>query len=298
MKKVFLSVVIPCYNSSRTVRESIASVFTEIENLYQDKKLTKIFDLEDTVSEIICCNDGSTDGTAEYLDGISNSEFGSGKSSFIEIKVMHLKNGGVASARNAGLNVCRGEYIAFNDSDDMWLKESLVKRLSVLIEEPNADLITACHERENHQLPKLAKAKSQVNLFYISLKDVLFKNYYSTPNSIMRRRVIDSGIRFKEGMCYSEEVYFFCQIAAKYKSLYLNEKMSRSIMNKERIGEYGLSGNLREMRKGELKSYKLAYRELGISHNQYVCACILSSFKYLAKIFSPEKRTSSGANLF
>lgn len=290
MKKVFLSVVIPFYNSGKTARESIASVFTEIENLYQDKKLTKIFSLEDTISEIICCNDGSVDGTAEYLDEISSFDFGSGKSSFIEIKVMHLKNGGAASARNAGLDVCRGAYIAFNDSDDMWIKDSLVKRLSILSEEPNADLITANHEYEVQGLPKLAKANSHVNLYYISLNDQLYKNYYTTQNSIMKRRIIDSGIRFKNGMRYSEEVYFFFQIVDRYKCIFLNERMSKSVTNKERFGESGLSGNLREMEKGELKSLKLAYKELGVPFTKYCGACIYSVLKYFRRILIVAKR--------
>lgn len=293
MKKVFLSVVIPFYNSNRTARESIASVFSEIENLYQDKKLVKTYFLEDTISEIICCNDGSTDGTAEYLDGISSADFGSGKSSFIEIKVMHLKNGGVASARNAGLDVCRGEFIAFNDSDDMWLKDSLVKRLSLLTEEPNADLITANHEKESQRIPRLAKASSHVNLFYISLKDEIFKNCYTTPNSIMKRRIIDDGIRFKDGMRYSEEIYFFNQIVSKYKCLFLNELMSKSIMNKERYGEASLSRNFSEMKKGEVKSLKLTYKELGISFSDYLAARIYSAIRYLKRVFSDAKRKAS-----
>ena len=123
MKKVFLSVVIPFYNSIETAKESVNSVVKEIENLYADRNLAKSFLLEDTVSEIICCNDGSTDGTANFLDGISYKDFGSGKSDFIQIKVMHLKNSGAASARNAGLRVCRsqsrvhqrGDYAAGRD---------------------------------------------------------------------------------------------------------------------------------------------------------------------------------------
>ncbi|MCQ2599971.1 MAG: glycosyltransferase [Treponema sp.] len=290
MKKVFLSVVIPFYNSNRTARESIASVFDEIENLYQDKNLAKIYSLEDTVSEIICCNDGSDDGTAEYLDGVSSADFGSGNCSFIEIKVMHLKNCGVASARNAGLDVCRGSFIAFNDSDDMWLKGSLVKRLSILTEEPNADLITANHEYDSQFIPKYAKAKSHVNLFYISLKDGLYKNCFIAQNSILKRRMIDDGVRFKDGMRYSEELYFIGKAAYKYKCLFLNEKMSKSIMKKERFGESGLSKNIRALKKGEARSLKLLYKELGISYGLYFGARVHSLFRYLKRAFIVAKR--------
>lgn len=292
MKKVFLSVVIPFYNSARTAREAIQSVFSEIENLYQDKKLVKFYSLDDTVSEIICCDDGSTDGTELYLDEISFRDFGAGESSFIEIKVMHLKNGGAASARNAGLRVCRGDFIAFNDSDDMWLKGSLAKRLSILSDEPHASLITANHERESQQLPKLNKANSYVNLFYITLNDELYKNYYTTQNSILRRQIIDSGIFFKEGMRYSEEVYFFCQIVSRFRCLFLNEKMSKSVLHKERFGESGLSGNLKAMEKGELTSLRLAHKELGVPYGKYLSAKIYSILKYFRRILIVALRKS------
>ena len=292
MKKVFLSVVIPFYNSIETAKESVNSVVKEIENLYADRNLAKPFLLEDTVSEIICCNDGSTDGTANFLDGISYKDFGSGKSDFIQIKVMHLKNSGAASARNAGLRVCRGQFIAFNDSDDKWLNGSLAKRLSILDAEPYAACITANHERDVQRIPKLSKSSTQVNLFYITLNDELFKNYYTTQNSILKRKVIDDGIFFKEGMCYSEEIYFFCQMASKYKCLFLNEKMSESILHKYRFGESGLSGNLFAMERGELKSFSLAHKELGVPFFKYIAACIYSVAKYFRRILIVKLRNS------
>ncbi|MGN0740557.1 MAG: glycosyltransferase family 2 protein [Treponema sp.] len=292
MEKVFLSVVIPFYNSIKTAKESVNSVVKEIENLYADKTLAKSFLLENTVSEIICCNDGSTDGTTKFLDGISYRDFGTGKSAFIQIKVMHLKNSGAASARNAGLRVCRGQFIAFNDSDDKWLNGSLAKRLSILNDEPNAVCITANHERDVQRIPKLNKSKTYVSLFYITLNDELFKNYYTTQNSILKRKVIDDGIFFKEGMCYSEEIYFFCQIANKYKCLFLNEKMSESILHKQRFGESGLSGNLFAMERGELKSLSLAHKELGVSFFRYAAACIYSVAKYFRRVFIVKLRNS------
>lgn len=298
MENVFLSVVIPFYNSIETAKKSIDSVVTEIEHLYAHKNLSAQFSLENTVSEIICCNDGSTDGTAEFLDKISCKDFGTGKSDFIQIKVLHLKNGGAASARNAGLKVCRGTFIAFNDSDDMWLSGSLEKRFSILAEEPDAVCITANHERDVQKIPKLKKSETRENLFYISLKNELFKNYYTTQNSIVRRNVVDEGIFFREGMRYSEEIYFFCQIAVKYKCLFLNEKMSQSILHKERFGESGLSGNLFAMELGELKSFSLARKELGVPFFLYAAACMYSIAKYFRRVlivqFRKKKRDSRG----
>lgn len=284
MQDVFLSVVIPFYNSAATAKRSIESVVIEIEKLYADQNFVQRFGLDHKVTEVICCNDGSTDGTAKFLDSISYKDFGSGKSSFIQIKVMHLKNGGAASARNKGLKYCRGEYIAFNDSDDVWLEGSLKRRLDILSDEPDAACITANHELESQRLPKLHKSDTHAHLFYITLRDEFFKNYYTTQNSILSRRVIDDGIYFKEGMRYSEEVYFFFQIVNRYKCLFLNEKMSKSILSKERFGQSGLSGNLWEMEKGEIKSLTLAFQEFKVSTGLFFTACIYSIAKYFRRV--------------
>lgn len=271
-------------NSAITARESIQSVFTELENLYENKSFAKTYALQDTVSEIICCNDGSTDGTAEFLDDIRNQDYGSGKCPFIEIKVMHLKADGLASAMNEGLKVSRGFFIAFNDGECMWLKGSLVQRLKVLSEEPNADLITASHNRDNQQIPDLFKAKSHVNLFYITLHDELFRNYFTIQNAVLKRKIIDNGISFREGSEGSEAIFFFFQIVDHYKCLYLNEKMSRTILSKEGYSSSVSKKKKKALERSEIKSIKYACRQSGVPFAKYLFARIYSLGKLL-KLF-------------
>jgi glycosyltransferase involved in cell wall biosynthesis len=88
-----ISVVIPTYNRARAVVEAVASV--------QAQTLAP--------SEIIVVDDGSTDGTAEALRQLK-----------APIRYVAKENGGVSSARNLGVRLAKGEWIAFLDSDDRW----------------------------------------------------------------------------------------------------------------------------------------------------------------------------------
>ena len=89
-----VSVIIPTYNRSSLVRESVASV------------LRQSF----TDFEVIVVDDGSTDDTSVLIKGISDSR----------IRYFYKENGGVATARNLGMAHAQGEYFAFLESDDIW----------------------------------------------------------------------------------------------------------------------------------------------------------------------------------
>jgi len=102
-----VSVIIPTYNRNAMVREAVASVLAQS---YRD-------------FELIVVDDGSTDGTAEDL----HSRFGA------SIRVMQQPRRGVAAARNQGVRVARGDYIAFLDSDDTWLPRKLERQMEFMV---------------------------------------------------------------------------------------------------------------------------------------------------------------------
>lgn len=91
-----ISVVLPIYNAADYVAEGIRSLV--------DQSLSDI--------EIICVDDGSSDGTADLLDALAETD--------ARIKVIHKENGGAGSARNAGLAAASGEYLSFLDIDDFF----------------------------------------------------------------------------------------------------------------------------------------------------------------------------------
>ena len=111
-----ISVVIPVYNAERHVRQTLESVLAQTFGDW----------------ECICVDDGSTDGSGAILD-----EYAANDSRF---RVIHQKNGGEGSARNAGMDVAQGDLIAFLDSDDTWHPESL-RLFSEARDKTGADVI-------------------------------------------------------------------------------------------------------------------------------------------------------------
>jgi len=100
-----ISIIIPTYNRLPLLKETLESVFSQINH---------------HPVEVIVVDDGSEDGTWEYLKELSN------KYSFLKI-FRHSQNLGVSSARNSGLKLAKGKYVFFLASDDLLLPRSLEK---------------------------------------------------------------------------------------------------------------------------------------------------------------------------
>ncbi|WP_369753182.1 glycosyltransferase family 2 protein [Flavobacterium sp. WC2409] len=118
VNKPVVSVIMPAYNASAYIQESINSVIAQ----------------KYTNWELIIIDDGSTDRTSEII--INNC------SQDLRIKYFHQENGKQGKARNLGLLHSRGKYIAFLDADDLWLAEKLDIQLEE-IKAKNVDLVFA-----------------------------------------------------------------------------------------------------------------------------------------------------------
>lgn len=106
-KPPFVSVIIPTYNRGHCIISAIESVQSQVYSNY----------------EIIVVDDGSVDDTKCILsEHIRNCH----------ITYIYQENKGVSAARNAGLRVAKGEWIAFLDSDDRWLPEKLLRQIEII----------------------------------------------------------------------------------------------------------------------------------------------------------------------
>ena len=114
-KEYGISVIIPCYNVGQYVEETLKSVLNQSFKNY----------------EIICLNDGSTDGTLEMLNKY--------QSLYPYIQVFTGENHGVAYQRNTGVQCAQGKYIYYMDSDDL-LKENCLETLYQYAEADNLDV--------------------------------------------------------------------------------------------------------------------------------------------------------------
>ena len=116
---------------------SIISVIVPVYKVeeYLDECLYSLVNQSYTSLEIILVDDGSPDQCPQMCDDWALKDE--------RIKVVHKPNGGLSDARNAGLDICTGEYIAFVDSDD-WIKPDMYRIMVDAIERENAD-ICACN---------------------------------------------------------------------------------------------------------------------------------------------------------
>ncbi|MBX3300747.1 MAG: glycosyltransferase family 2 protein [Nitrospira sp.] len=106
-----ISVVIPTYNRGRFIAKAIESVLRQ-----------SVMDLE-----VIVVDDGSTDETRTVLEEYSG-----------RIRYIYQENAGVSSARNAGIRLAQGEWVAFLDSDDEWTKDYLAIQVEQIVKFPAA----------------------------------------------------------------------------------------------------------------------------------------------------------------
>lgn len=258
---MLISIIIPVYNSEKTINRCVESVVASLALCTDDY-------------EIICVDDGSTDGSLSMLKELASQNE--------SIKVIHQDNAGAASARNRGLDMAQGEYIAFNDSDDEWCEAHASVLMEIFKKYPEVSCISANHDVEKQRVYGLKRTCEEI--YEVSLIAQQFKNYFSPPNSMIARKIIEFGVRFDPDMKGSEEVLFYNHILKNFRCLFINKMISRSILHKFRFGESGLSGNLREMEKGELYAIRDAHRNLGVPFCIYVFACIVSFAKYIRRI--------------
>jgi len=101
----FISVIIPTFNRAIQVQAALKSVLAQTYREF----------------EVIVVDDGSTDGTGEAIPTIISSQGTGGK----QIRYFFQPNQGQSAARNKGIDEARGEWVAFLDSDDVWLPEKL-----------------------------------------------------------------------------------------------------------------------------------------------------------------------------
>ena len=106
MPDIKISIIVPVYNSEKYLPETAQSI---LKQSFSD-------------FELILVDDGSKDGSGKICDQLAAKD--------TRIKVIHKTNGGICSARNAGLKEAAGEYIAFCDNDDIYLPSCISPALS------------------------------------------------------------------------------------------------------------------------------------------------------------------------
>lgn len=125
--KDLISIIVPIYNVSKYLDKCIESI---VEQTYKN-------------IEIILVDDGSTDGSDEICKRFTTQDS--------RVRYFHKENGGLVSARKAGLEVARGKYVGFVDGDD-YIENSMYERLLSLMISSDADFIHGGYMKNNESI--------------------------------------------------------------------------------------------------------------------------------------------------
>jgi len=185
-----VSVIVPVYNVEPYIRKCVDSILAQsYKNL-----------------EIILVDDGSSDNCGKICD-----EYVTNNSNII---VLHKENGGLSDARNVGLDIAKGEFICFVDSDD-WCEKEMLQIAFEAMERAKCDIISygAFYEYEENgkifrTLIKSTKYEQKINSFEESLPLVIKDNLAVTAwNKFYRKKVFEN-LRFPKGKLF-EDVWVF-----------------------------------------------------------------------------------------
>ena len=184
-----ISIIIPVYNSEKTISRCLDSILSQS---YLDW-------------EAICIDDGSGDNSGSILDEFQNIDN--------RFKIVHTQNCGVSSARNRGLELAKGEWVTFADSDD-WLEYTAFEEYLKAAKMYNSDVVRAGYIRhfddgrtETIRFDDDATF-TDVSSFFCSLER---KEHYSWLWTMIIRRECIGDIRFDEKINYLEDHIFSYQ---------------------------------------------------------------------------------------
>ena len=252
MERNTISIVIPAYNASKSIIRCVDSVFSQTY----------------PVKEVIVIDDGSLDDTYVKLKDYKEKH---------EIDILRIEkqiNNGPSVARNRGIALATGEWIAFLDADDYWLKEKLALQVRCLDHDPDLCVI-GCKSKIRRRQTYLVK---------VTFSKLLLKNYFVTSSVLVKRSILPMN-PFDANKHYSEDYKLWLELSYSNKCAVLSEALVVYADNENMFTRNSLSARMWKMEKGELDNYKYCLYKGYINRCAYFCLIPFSLFKYLIRLF-------------
>lgn len=185
-----LSIIIPVYNVEEYLARCLDSVLSQ----------------KEAVFEIILVNDGATDSSGDICEAYASRDS--------RIRLINKENGGLSSARNAGIECAVGEYLLFLDSDD-YIVPGVLCQIQEALQNNPCDVFVGCAKTVNEQGPVADKAKYAITPQRMSGKEYLkrldeqkISVSFCAQFMICRREFVEEyALRFQEGILHEDELW-------------------------------------------------------------------------------------------
>jgi glycosyltransferase involved in cell wall biosynthesis len=173
-----VSVIIPAFNSASWIREAVESVVRQ----------------SFPPHEIIVVDDGSTDSTADIL-----SQYGD------TVHYVRQKNCGVAAARNTGVALARGDFMAFLDADDVWHPRKLELQLRAIANRPEIGLIGTDRFAWPAATMPVCSERDILQLRLVDRGQLAVRNCFTASSVMLRRQAVEKIGYFDTALCGPED---------------------------------------------------------------------------------------------
>ncbi len=199
----FFSVIIPVYNTEKYLNQCVTSILTQT--------------FEDL--QVILVDDGSTDNSPKICDELAAKD--------PRVSVVHKQNGGLSSARNAGIRASKGEYVMFLDSDDYFTSNACALKLYTELKNDPCDVLLfkslKYYEEKDSYVDyygdydlKYFQKRDPNEVFYYMVKE--HKQFACACNRAIKRDIFSNGDLFFEEGVTAEDIEWSVKLFKKIKS--------------------------------------------------------------------------------
>lgn len=282
-----VSVIIPVYKVEKYLDKCVESV---VNQTYKNL-------------EIILVDDGSPDACPAMCDNWAQRDS--------RIKVIHKQNGGLSSARNAGLDVCTGEYVGFVDSDD-WIEPDMYEYLLNICADNGADVARCAFVIETENSDNAAHLQGDSELSVLRGDELIVElvngdyNEGIMCNKLYKRKLFDS-VRFKEGITiedclanyyiYRQQVTLVSSYAVKYHYLQRGDSITGTAFSEKSFDILKVHGEIMNSEVDNPNTFKHCLKTYVRYNIIYLRTCIAYEKKFYRDDMRNEVKKYSSAIL-
>lgn len=246
-----ISIIIPVYNGEKTIQETIESV---LQQTFKD-------------FEILLINDGSHDSTLEVINNIKEER----------LRVFSYSNAGVSTSRNRGLDLAKGEFIAFLDADDLWTPDKLETQLKALQDNSQAAVAYSWSDWIDES-GQFLRSGGHISVNGKVFEQLLVRDFIeSGSNPLIRKQALDDVGEFDQSVTPAEDWDMWLRLAARYEFVAVP-----CVQILYRVSPLTASFNVWKMEAGSLRVIERAFAQAPESLQPLKKETLASRYKYLA----------------